>query len=174
MNTFFNQIIDLNEIPQFQKIQLIPIHSNYKKVVLYNYLLLKIAILIVGVALFFADFFYTKPLIISIAIAILLLTVLTILNIRILKFRSYAFRDHDVISQQGFIYKNQIVVPNNRIQHISINQGVFSRMFNLCTLKIFTASTNNADISISGIDYNLAMQYKELILNKIKIDQDAE
>ena len=58
-------------------------------------------------------------------------------------------------------------VPFNRIQHIEINQGPFSRFFDLATLSIFTAGNSSHDLKIRGIKISEAEKIKEFISSKI-------
>lgn len=170
MENFTNNLIDFNDIPAYEEISLKEINLNYKKVVILNYSVLLAITLIVGIVLYFL---VEAGLLISVLIPsclVIILGVLLYLTIKALQFRGFAFREHDVISKEGIIYYTTSVIPNNRIQHIIIKQGVFSRMFGLCSLKIYSASVGNSDITIKGLNYQQAIQYKEYILNKIKIE----
>ncbi|UYW01617.1 PH domain-containing protein [Flavobacterium agricola] len=167
MSDFYNQTVDFAAIPEYQQTQLTPLHSNYKKVVLCHYLLI---FLFFGGAWAVSLYFNLLPilvLLVGAACSVLLLIFLVVINLKAINQRGFAFRAHDIISHSGFLLKSTAVVPNNRIQHISINQGLFSRWFNLCELRIYTASTNSSDIVIQGILYKDALRYKAFILNQI-------
>lgn len=170
MQDFSNDLIDINDIPAYEEVPLKQINLNYKKVILFTVATLAVICISLGV---FISLLIELSILIAVLVGVgvlLIFALVLFLNIKALKFRGFAFREHDIISKDGIIYYTTSVIPNNRIQHIIIKQGVFSRMFNLCSLKIYTASVGNSDISVKGIDYQEAIKYKEYILNKIKIE----
>jgi len=170
MHGFSNQTIPLSDIPQYQATPLNPLDAAYKKVVLYNYIFILFILLVLAALAFKFNIFYKIPLIFATGFALVILFFSLFFNLKAITLRGYAFRQHDIINYSGFIVKKTTVVPNNRIQHVSIQQGIFSRLFNLCSLKIYTASTGTSDIIIHGITYHDALRYKAFILNKIHVE----
>jgi len=83
------------------------------------------------------------------------------------KRRKYLVRNKDISYKNGLFLMKTTTVPFNRIQHIEINQGPFSRFFDLATLSIFTAGNSSHDLKIRGIKISEAEKIKEFISSKI-------
>ena len=82
--------------------------------------------------------------------------------------KSYAFRDHDVIYKYGVFKESLVIVPYNRIQHIALHQGFFSRRYNLASLEFYTAGGSTSDINIPGFHLEDARNLKEIVSKKIE------
>ena len=97
----------------------------------------------------------------------LLFLLLTLLFSR-LSFRrkGFAFRDHDVLYRHGLIATSTVVVPYNRVQHVALYEGVFSRIFGLAEIKVYTAGS--AAVNIPGLRKSEAGDMKQLLMGKIK------
>ena len=84
------------------------------------------------------------------------------------KRKSYCYRTHDVIYNFGVFHKTTVLIPFNRIQHIALHQGLFSRKFGLASLQFYTAGGSTTDISIPGMPLEIAKSFKETISDKIE------
>ena len=84
------------------------------------------------------------------------------------KRKSYCYRAHDVIYNFGVFHKTTVLIPFNRIQHIALHQGLFSRKFGLASLQFYTAGGSTTDIRIPGIPLEIAKSFKETISYKIE------
>ena len=84
------------------------------------------------------------------------------------KRKSYCYRTHDVIYNYGVFHKTTVLIPFNRIQHIALHQGLFSRKFGLASLQFYTAGGSTTDISIPGMPLEIAKSFKEMISDKIE------
>ena len=84
------------------------------------------------------------------------------------KRKSYCYRTHDVIYNFGVFHKTTVLIPFNRIQHIALHQGFFSRKFGLASLQFYTAGGSATDVSIPGIPLDMAKSFKEAISEKIE------
>lgn len=81
--------------------------------------------------------------------------------------RKYLVRSKDISYKNGLFFMKTTTVPFNRIQHIEIDQGPFSRFFDLAVLTVFTAGNSSHDIKIRGIKKQNAEKIKEFISNQI-------
>ncbi len=81
--------------------------------------------------------------------------------------RKFAVRDKDVSYKSGLFIEKMVTVPFSRIQHIEIEEGVFSRLFKLAKISVFTAGDSSDDLEIKGITKEKALQIKEFISQKI-------
>ena len=58
-------------------------------------------------------------------------------------------------------------VPFSRIQHVEIDESVFSRLFKLASISVFTAGDSSDDLVIKGLSKEKALQIKEFISTKV-------
>lgn len=81
----------------------------------------------------------------------------------------YALRNKDILFKKGVFTKSTTIIPFNRIQHISIDQGIYSRWFGLANIELFTAGGN--DLEINGLYLIDAQKIKEFISNTINNEE---
>lgn len=151
------QIFDL-EIPDFNDLKLTAVSPKYLRIILLNLALFSIFLIgAVGVAFYFFYLNLTKLQILTIVVGIFLTIVFLFLNAIIgFKFRKYAVREKDLVYQYGWLKRSIIIVPFNRIQHVKVEQGWFSRILNLKSIAVFTAGVNGGDVTINGLPEEIA------------------
>ena len=59
-------------------------------------------------------------------------------------------RDDDLIVQQGVLFRQWVVIPRHRIQHVDTTQGPIERFMGII-IGIYTAAGISADGSIPGL-----------------------
>lgn len=84
----------------------------------------------------------------------------------------YALRQKDIAYRRGVLYRTITTIPLNRMQHCEITEGPVEKMFDLATLKIFTAGGSSSDLAISGLHKEEAYKIKEFITRKIVSDEE--
>src|SRR5690554_1482879 len=171
MNSFTNPVIECSELPQYEEATLTPVSDLYWRVILIN---LGISLLIVGALV--AGILFIAPDLQNYLPVIIILFILFWAGIfwlqkRAFERRGYAVRQHDIIYRRGTITTLTTVIPFQRIQHVNVNEGVFSRAYGLSQLQIFTAGGMGSDIKISGLLREDAIKIKELILNRMTQDE---
>ncbi|MBC6111497.1 PH domain-containing protein [Pedobacter fastidiosus] len=176
MQSFTNEIVDLDSLPKFEDIQLQKPHADYWKIICIN-LLIFFGIIGIGAIIlicFVEEIRAQAFLIIGVYLALTL--ILFLLFRASFKKRGYAVRAHDVIYKSGIIAETTTIVPLNRIQHIELNEGIFSRIYNLGSLQIFTAGGQTGHLHIAGIPIDVAQGIRDLLLKKLDIieNQTAE
>lgn len=151
------QLIDL-EIPDFEDLKLTSVSKKYLNIVLFNIILLSLFLIGgVSLAVYFFYFSLTSMQIGMIAVVIFLTIIFLFLNTSIgFKFRKYAVREKDLVYQHGWLKRTIIIVPFNRIQHIKVEQGWFSKLLNLKSVSVFTAGVSSGDITINGLPKDIA------------------
>ncbi len=167
MENFTNQKIQTDDFPAYQEVLLTPLDTDYWKVILINSIIFLIIIGLLGSA-----FIYFQPeIVVNAWLALGLFGAFSVLVIisKYLTFKSqkYAFRDHDVIYQSGYIAKITTVIPYNRVQHVTLLEGFVSKQFNLAKVGIFTAGGKGSDIEVPGIKKEEAERIKILLTAKI-------
>ena len=168
---FINENKIIQALPDIEDIELHPLRPEYLRVSLIStigfytllFLCLAVAYLIDSEILPFKIF-------VSAAVLIMVLMVFSgLLKIWGFKFKAYGLRDHDILYKSGLIWRNEIIVPFNRIQHVELGQGPIERYLNLAKVKIFTAGGNASDLSIPGLNYDEAMKIKEFLVSKTRL-----
>ncbi|SFG75629.1 hypothetical protein SAMN04489864_102124 [Pedobacter insulae] len=169
MSDFTNNAIEIDQLPKYQEVRLNSLHPNYWKVILIN---ISISFLLCGVGL--AAFIYFNervrpyaPYLIGTFVLVLILVIL--LYRASFKKRGFSLREKDIIYKSGIIAETTSVIPFNRIQHVALNEGMFSRMYRLATLQIYTAGGSSGHMSIAGIPADQAKPMKEALLKKLSL-----
>ncbi|KGO86877.1 hypothetical protein Q765_09660 [Flavobacterium rivuli WB 3.3-2 = DSM 21788] len=168
---FSNEIIDTLALPQFEDVQLTPLHPSYLKVIWFNIaLVFSIMAIAAGAGFYFINELQPYRLVISGAyIFVVILTI--VINVINFKTRGFAFREHDVIYRSGAISVSTTIIPYNRVQHVAIHEGPVARWLGLATIEVFTAGGVGGDIKIPGLEKIHAAAIKQLVVGKIDSKQ---
>lgn len=166
--TFTNEVINLDFLPKYETIQLSRPHPYYWKIICINLLIFfSLLGITIAVLIFFVDEVKPNAKWIIPLYVVLLTSFFLLFRVSFNK-RGYAVRTHDVIYKSGIIAESTTIVPLNRIQHIELNEGLFSRMYKLGSLQLFTAGGQTGHIHISGIAIDEAKNIRDLLLNKLE------
>lgn len=165
-NTFTNTEVSIEALPQYQEVTLNSVSLNLRKKLFFQNALILFFLALGGVMLF-----YFEPdklnIVIGIAIAFILLT-LRFLDISLKQKRyGYALREKDLLFQSGYLINRTIIIPYNRIQHLTIHRSLWDKQFGISSLNVFTAGGDSSDVKIPGLDPDLAAQINEMITQKI-------
>jgi membrane protein YdbS with pleckstrin-like domain len=165
---FSNSELDITTLPKAEDANLIPIDERYYTVVSY-YQVFYWFIIFIGaliVAILNEEFHSWTMAGITLAVY----SILCFLNFRLsylnFKNKAYAIREHDILYQTGWLNKSLHVCPFNRIQHCSVDAGVFERDLGISKLKIYSAGGNDSDIVIPGLSQEQANDMRDLIILK--------
>lgn len=168
MENFINETIDTTQLPRFEEVQFSNLNPDYWKVTLINIFIVFLTLGIgLGFVLYNAEEFSNFKLEFIGGYVVLLLLVIFFSRLSFKK-KGFAFRNHDVLYRHGIIATNKMVIPYNRVQHVSLHEGIFSRYFGLAKIEIFTAGGNSSDIEIPGIEKEQAENIKQLLMGKIQ------
>lgn len=74
--------------------------------------------------------------------------------------------------RRGVLWRHQITIPLGRVQHADVSQGPIQRIFGIGTLTVHTAGTQNASIALEGLEHELAVAIRDLIVHQRR-GQDA-
>ncbi|HIE45170.1 MAG TPA: PH domain-containing protein [Flavobacteriaceae bacterium] len=165
---FSNLQVNINNFPKIEDIEFKAIHKNYLKVILLNILLFLLLIIVA-----FSTIYFTSNKIQEINLAYAITGIIILFSLITFYFyigfsrRKYALREKDISYKSGVFTKTITTVPFNRIQHVEIDEGLFSRIFKLASINIFTAGAQGVDLSIKGISKEKANYIKEYITNII-------
>lgn len=166
---FLNQPVLPESLPRAEEIGLTPLSPNYRKVLLLEWVISMIVLLSVAVLLFVFIRPLQRPLWMAVAGGgwLLLAAAWYTVMQKSLQIKGYAIRDKDVIYRSGWIFRVTHTCPFNRIQHSTVSMGPLERKFGLARLVLYTAGSNDADMSIPGLTESAAQSLKEWITKKI-------
>lgn len=170
----FNEQIDIAHIPLAEQLTYHPLENRYKLVLyishtFYNLLFLSL----IAVPFFIKSMKIPEWIIYLIGCFIILRGIWGYCKIFFgFKYKQYALRERDIIYQTGWLWRSSTIVPFNRVQHVSVNQGPIERKFNLSKIKIFTAGGSSSDLSIPGLTPPIANKLKDFIVRKTGQDEE--
>lgn len=73
--------------------------------------------------------------------------------------------DHEVLeARYGVVFREEKVIPINRLQHVDLMRGPIERLFGLSTLVVFTAGTEGATFRLPGLAKQRAKDLRDRIL----------
>lgn len=174
MQDFTNNSIDLDLLPKYEEVPFLPIHKKYWNVIVMNLLIFTVILFVATVITFISVYksenigtgFYVSVL----AFVFGFIGLLFWLNRIAFRKRGYVVREKDLLYRSGVLATNTTIIPFNRIQHIAVNEGMFSRMYDLASLEIYTAGGSSSDLRISGIEKEKAYNIKEFLMNNLTSD----
>lgn len=83
----------------------------------------------------------------------------------------YAVRDKDILYKTGVLWRNNQVVPFNRVQHAVNSHGPLDRYFHLATL---TVNTAGGGLSVPGLGEDVAERLRVHIVARLRAAAEAE
>lgn len=153
---FKNPSVNVEDLPNASQASYTPLHNDYIMVQLFNAIVLYVSIfaVVAFVALVVIDAFWTHPFLYAMLMVMMMLSLLGLQVYFVVagfKYKGYCIRQHDVLYRSGLIFKRELAVPLRRIQHVEVKRGIFSRIFELASLHIYTAGSGSVDLKIPGI-----------------------
>ncbi len=166
---FSNLEIDIEQLPQYQQINYLPLSRNapFERVV--GWVIFFIFIYILSVA----GNLLKLPLLVQYTLEVFIVEIMLMLFtiywcFQSHKFMGYALREHDILYKTGVFWRKVTILPYNRIQHLETKQGVIQRKLNLAILHLYTAGGLKADLVIKGLDSVKTDEIKQFLLHKIQ------
>lgn len=166
VNSFEN--IAVISFPELSENEFLSIEKKYLNVIYINFFILFFASFSIVFLVDFTNTINISPFSFWIYIALIIAFTIQFLILKIgFSKRKYLVRSKDISYKCGLFFMKTTTVPFHRIQHIEINQGPFSRFFNLAVLSVFTAGNSSDDLKIRGIKMTDASKIKEFISTQI-------
>src|SRR5690554_537661 len=181
MQDFSNNSVDLDLLPKYEEVSFLPIHSKYWNVMVINLLIFSIIVLL-ATAIAFVMVYKSTDVGVNFYIAVLACVLVFVgmlfwFNRIAFKKKGYAIIEKDLLYRSGILATTTTIIPFNRIQHIAVHEGVFSRMYGLASIEVYTAGGNSSDLNISGIEKQKAYAIKELLMKNLtnikEVDSDT-
>ena len=169
MNTeFFNEQVNVNDLPKVESITFVPLEKDYLKVLIWSRV---ISLSTIGILLLITILVVPEsiPRILIKGVPGLYAAYVVwvfISTVKGFKHKAYAIRERDILYKSGWLWRSITTAPFSRVQHLRIDQGPIERQFKLSKLKIFTAGGSSSDISIPGLNPQMAKELKEFIVKR--------
>lgn len=77
---------------------------------------------------------------------------------------SYRVDDRGIEIRRGVYWREIVNIPRSRVQHTDVSQGPLERRYGLGTLVVYTAGTDHARVTLSGLDHATALRIREHFL----------
>lgn len=169
MEEFTNSTVSFDSLPKFESVPLQPLNKNYLNVVYISNAIFSV-VLAVGLTLFILfNETVRENVILWISILVLLIALLFWTSNISFRKKGYALREKDILFRKGILSTTTTVIPFNRIQHVALHEGVFSRMYQLSELQVYTAGGSSSDLHIPGLPREEAERIKTFLLNNISV-----
>ena len=69
-----------------------------------------------------------------------------------------------LVIRRGVFWRNETLVPRSRVQHVDLGHGPVDRRFGLAGLKVHTAGTRLAAVSLGGLDQAQAEALRDALV----------
>lgn len=169
MEEFTNSTVSFDSLPKFELVPFQPLNKNYLNVVYISNAIFSV-VLAVGLTLFILfNETVRENVILWISILVLLIALLFWTSSISFRKKGYALREKDILFRKGILSTTTTVIPFNRIQHVALHEGVFSRMYQLSELQVYTAGGSSSDLHIPGLPREEAERIKTFLLNNINV-----
>ena len=76
----------------------------------------------------------------------------------------YQVDERGLTIRRGILWRSVTSVPKSRVQHTDVLQGPVQRQFELATLVIHTAGTQDASVSLSGLAHQAAIPIRDFLI----------
>jgi membrane protein YdbS with pleckstrin-like domain len=76
----------------------------------------------------------------------------------------YRVDDQGIEIRRGVFWREVVSVPRSRVQHTDVSQGPLERKYGLGTLAVYTAGTDHAKVTLSGLDHGVALGIREQLM----------
>lgn len=171
--TFQNERIEPDWLPKMEEVMFTPLPKSYRTVIL---MIISIFLIILFIGILVLYYFVDVHVDISILWPLIAWVVFSgFLIMRLFltfPLKGYAIRQKDIIYKKGLVWRSVTTIPFNRVQHCDIKQGLIERQFGLSSLNIYTAGGQNSDLTIPGLLFEKAENYKAFILKTISSDEE--
>jgi membrane protein YdbS with pleckstrin-like domain len=86
----------------------------------------------------------------------------------------FLLRRQDFLLESGVWWRQAVLIPLTRVQHVTVSQGPLQKQFGLATLKVFTAGGLQAEAALSDIDDELAQLLCQQLSQLIPQEERAD
>lgn len=167
---FQNLQVHCEALPKATEVELKPVERDFLKVLYITWGIVYAILLAIDITIIVLLEDIDHKFWLAFSMGIILATAVTTFIIGKASFlrKAYAVRERDILLRTGWIIQKMHIVPFNRIQHCVVQSGPVGRKYGLSSLSIYTAASNEQDISIKGLKTGDAETLKSYILQQIQ------
>ena len=77
---------------------------------------------------------------------------------------AYEVTEQGIRIRRGVLWRSVTAVPRSRVQHTDVAQGPIERMYELATLVMYTAGTQNSSVALSGLAHETALGIRDHLI----------
>jgi len=169
LEDFTNSTVSFDTLPKFESVPFQSLNKNYLNVVYLSNAIFSVFLAVVLTLMIIFNDFVRDNVVLWVAALVGVIALLFWLSNIIFRKKGYALREKDILFRKGILSTTTTVIPFNRIQHVALHEGVFSRMYQLSELQIFTAGGSSSDLHIPGLPKEEAERIKSFLLNNINV-----
>lgn len=167
---FINEQLEMEDLPRLEDLQYSPLHKDYLGVRLLGWGILFLVLGIIAAIVYFSTPIELWQISTIWGVLAIFSLILEILGFRK---KGFAIRERDITYRSGIIFHRITTVPLTRVQHSEVIQGPLARMFDLASVRIYTAGGSNSDLSIPGIKEKEANRIREF-LNEAALEETRD
>lgn len=97
--------------------------------------------------------------------AVVLLTLVWMYSGARFRAARFALTDDSLRIRRGVFWHSETLVPRSRVQHTDLNRGPIDRQFGMATLKVYTAGTKLASVSLDGLPEARAVELRDALVS---------
>ncbi len=157
---FSNTVLPLEEIPQIEPTDFQPLEDDYLWLRISSWCLLY---LIIGGVATLTVFKSEAAWWMILGPVILLFLFTMFVEIKGFKIKGFSLREKDISFKRGLLFYSMTTIPFNRVQHCEVTQGPLARLFDLASVKVYTAGGSSSDLSIGGLTKERAQNLRDFI-----------
>lgn len=167
MEEFTNSTVSFDSLPKFESVPFHPLNKAYLNVVYISNAIFSVVLAIaLTLLLIFNEVIRENSMVFIVVLLVIIFFLFWISTIGFKK-KGYALREKDILYRRGILSTTTTIIPFNRIQHVALYEGFFSRMYQLSELQVFTAGGSSSDLHIVGLPKEEAESIKSFLLSKI-------
>ena len=76
----------------------------------------------------------------------------------------YRVDERGLTIRRGIFWRSETFIPRTRVQHTDVVQGPLQRLYELATLIVHTAGTQDASVGLSGLSYSAALPIRDFLI----------
>lgn len=163
-SSFYNEWVNLKNIPQAGEEEFLPLDGEYLYVRLARVLIVTVVgglTLLLFVVMTRYSFMTNLLIMGFFGLLMSFWTLITILEFR---HRGYAIREKDIAYRSGYLFRYRQYIPFRRVQHCKISEGPAERLFNFATVIVSAAGD---DIVIHGLRPEEALSLQQWVNEKV-------
>ena len=86
------------------------------------------------------------------------------------RYLGYRVDENGLVIRRGVLWRSITSIPLSRVQHTDVSQGPLQRSYSLGTLVVHTAGTDNASISLAGLQHSVALEVRDHLVSSDEAD----